>query len=256
MAKFSIKELLDSGFHFGHQTKRWNPKMGRFIFTARNGVHIIDLRQSVVLLRDSYNFVRDTVANGGKVLFVGTKRQAADIVLAEAKRCGHSYVNHRWLGGTLTNWRTIQGSIRRYRDIDRMEADGTFEKLPKKEVLDLLKDRVKLELALGGIKDLERLPDVLVVVDTNKESIAVKEANKLGIPVVALVDTNCDPDPINMVVPGNDDAIRSLTLFLGKMADAVMEGVENLAPTGQKAQRQAGGTARDVEEMMRSADEG
>ncbi|MBF0611898.1 MAG: 30S ribosomal protein S2 [Magnetococcales bacterium] len=256
MAKFSIKELLDSGFHFGHQTKRWNPKMGKFIFTSRNGVHIIDLRQSVVMLRDAYNIVRNAVANGGKVMFVGTKRQAVDIVLAEAKRCGGAYVNHRWLGGTLTNWRTIQGSIRRYRDIDRMEADGTFDKLPKKEVLDLVRQREKLELSLGGIKDLERLPDVLVVVDTNKESIAVKEANKLGIPVVALVDTNCDPDPINYVVPGNDDAIRSLTLFLSKMADAVLEGSENQAPASQqKSHRATGGSARDVEEMMQAAEE-
>ncbi|MBF0158305.1 MAG: 30S ribosomal protein S2 [Magnetococcales bacterium] len=226
MAKFSISELIEAGFHFGHQTKRWNPKMARYIFTARNKIHIIDLRQTVRLFRDSFVFVRETVRKGGRVLFVGTKRQVVDLIAQEALRCGQYYVNHRWLGGTMTNWKTVQGSIRRLKEIEKMRTDGTFEALTKKEVQRIEREREKAELALGGIKMLDRLPDVIVVIDTNKESIAVQEANKLGIPVVALVDSNCDPDRIDWVVPGNDDAIRSLQLFLGRMADAVIEGME------------------------------
>ena len=224
MAKFSIRELLDAGFHFGHQTNRWNPKMNRYIFTARNGIHVINLQKTVYMLRDAYGFLRERVRGGGVVLFVGTKRQSVDMVAEVAKGCGQYYVNHRWLGGTLTNWKTIQGSIRRLKDIEKMATDGTFEALTKKEVQKLEGEREKMERSLGGIKDMGRQPDVLVVVDTNKESIAVKEANKLGIPVVALVDTNCNPDPIDWVVPGNDDAIRSLKLFLEKMGNAVREG--------------------------------
>ncbi|MBF0623549.1 MAG: 30S ribosomal protein S2 [Magnetococcales bacterium] len=224
MARFSISELMEAGFHFGHQTKRWNPKMERYIFTSRNKVHIIDLQQSVALLRNAYNEVREVVSRGGKVLFVGTKRQVVDMISQEAQRCNQFFVNHRWLGGTLTNWQTINGSIRRLKEIEKMKEDGTFESRTKKEIQGMERDRLKMERALGGIKDMEGPPQLLIVVDTNRESIAVREANKLGIPVVALVDTNCDPDPVQWVVPGNDDAIRSLGLFLGKMADAVLEG--------------------------------
>ncbi|MBF0447143.1 MAG: 30S ribosomal protein S2 [Magnetococcales bacterium] len=223
MAKFSIRELLDAGFHFGHQTKRWNPKMDRYIFTSRNSIHIIDLQQTVRLLRDAYNQVRECVKNGGVVLFVGTKRQSVDMIAEVALKSGQYYVNHRWLGGTLTNWQTIQGSINRLKNIERMQTDGTYDALTKKEVQNLERSREKMERSLGGIKDMPRQPDLMVVIDTNKESIAVQEANKLKIPVVALVDTNCNPDPIDFVVPGNDDAIRSLKLFLNKMAEASLE---------------------------------
>lgn len=226
MSKFSIRELLDAGFHFGHQTKRWNPKMQRFIFGARNGIHIIDLQQTVTLLRDAYNFVRGEVASGGSVLFVGTKRQAVDMVAEVAGRSNQYYVNHRWLGGTLTNWKTIQGSIRRLKSIEKMKTDGTYEALTKKEVQNLERERSKMERSLGGIKDMSRLPTLIVVIDTNKEAIAVKEANKLKIPVVALVDTNCVPNNIDYVIPGNDDAIRSLKLFLTKMSSAALEGLQ------------------------------
>ena len=224
MAKFSIRELLEAGFHFGHQTKRWNPKMKRYIYQPRNGVHIVNLQQTVVMLRDAYNFVRKTSRNNGRILFVGTKRQVTDIIAREAERCGQYYVNHRWLGGTLTNWRTIQGSIKRIKEIERMAQDGTFEALTKKEVQNIERERTKAERSLGGIKDMSHLPDLMVVVDTKKEHIAVREANKLKIPVVALVDTNCNPDVVDWVVPGNDDAIRSLNVFLRKMSDAVLEG--------------------------------
>ncbi|MGN7610884.1 30S ribosomal protein S2 [Magnetococcales bacterium HHB-1] len=224
MAKFSIRELLEAGFHFGHQTKRWNPKMGRYIHSVRNGVHIIDLHKSVYLLRDAYRLVRNTIENNGKVLFVGTKRQVVDLIADEAKRCNQPYINHRWLGGTLTNWQTIQRSIRRLKDLERMTGDGSHEALTKKEIQKLDRVREKMARALDGIKDMNGLPDLMVVVDTKKEHIAVREARKLNIPIVALVDTNCDPDPITHVVPGNDDAIRSLGLFLRKMADAVLDG--------------------------------
>ncbi|GAB0056347.1 30S ribosomal protein S2 [Candidatus Magnetaquicoccaceae bacterium FCR-1] len=224
MATFSIRELLDAGFHFGHQTKRWNPKMGRYIHSARNGVHIINLQKTIYMLRDACRFVTERAGGGGVVLFVGTKRQVVDLVAEEAKRTGQFYVNHRWLGGTLTNWKTIQESIRRLKDIEKMREDGSMQYLPKKEVLHLDRQREKMERSLGGIKDMSRLPDLIIVVDVNKESIAVAEANKLNIPVVALVDSNCDPDHIDWVVPGNDDAIRSLKLFLNKMGDAILEG--------------------------------
>ncbi|MBF0614277.1 MAG: 30S ribosomal protein S2 [Magnetococcales bacterium] len=224
MATFSIRELLDAGFHFGHQTKRWNPKMGRYIHSARNGVHIINLQKTIYMLRDACRFVTEKVNEGGVVLFVGTKRQVVDLVAEEAGRCGQYYVNHRWLGGTLTNWKTIQDSIRRLKDIEKMREDGSMQLLPKKEVLRLERQVEKMERSLGGIKEMSRLPDLIIVVDVNKESIAVAEANKLNIPVVALVDSNCDPDDIDWVVPGNDDAIRSLKLFLNKMGDAIMEG--------------------------------
>ncbi|MBF0368257.1 MAG: 30S ribosomal protein S2 [Magnetococcales bacterium] len=226
MAKFTIRELMEAGLHFGHQTKRWNPKMNPYIHSPRNGVHIINLQKTVYFLRDAYNFVRETVKGGGRVLFVGTKRQAVDMIAEEATRSRQYFVNHRWLGGTLTNWKTIQGSIRRLKNIDKMRTDGTFEAITKKEALGYQREWEKINRSLGGIKDMDRLPDVIVVVDTNKESIAVQEANKLGIPVVALVDTNCNPDPVDWLVPGNDDAIRSLKLFLGKMGDAALEGMQ------------------------------
>lgn len=224
MATFSIRELLDAGFHFGHQTKRWNPKMGRYIHSARNGVHIINLQKTIYMLRDACHFVTERVNEGGVVLFVGTKRQVVDLIAEEAARCGQFYVNHRWLGGTLTNWKTIQDSIRRLKDIEKMKDDGSWQVLPKKEILRLERQKEKMDRSLGGIKDMSRLPDLIIVIDVNKESIAVAEANKLNIPVVALVDSNCNPDHIDWIVPGNDDAIRSLKLFLTKMGNAVLEG--------------------------------
>ncbi|MBF0161452.1 MAG: 30S ribosomal protein S2 [Magnetococcales bacterium] len=255
MAKFSIRELLDAGFHFGHQTKRWNPKMGRFIYTSRNGTHILNLQKTVVMLRDAYSFLRERASNHGLVLFVGTKRQVVEMVEEEALRTGQYYVSHRWLGGTLTNWKTIQGSIRRLKEIEKMKVNGTFDSRTKKEVQKLEREREKMERSLGGIKNMGRLPDVIVVVDTNRESLAVKEANKLGIPVVALVDSNCDPDPIDWVVPGNDDAIRSLKLFLNKMGDAILEGKMMARPDTAAGQKMdlpegEGSLASDQEEMV------
>ncbi|MGO2695756.1 30S ribosomal protein S2 [Bavariicoccus seileri] len=224
MAVISMKQLLEAGVHFGHQTRRWNPKMSRYIFTERNGIYIIDLQKTVKLVDNAYNYVRDIAADGGKVLFVGTKKQAQDAIKEEAERSGQYYVNHRWLGGTLTNWNTIQKRIKRLKDINRMEEDGTFDVLPKKEVGLLNKEREKLEKFLGGIKDMPGLPDVLFIVDPRKERIAVQEAHKLNIPIVAMVDTNCDPDEIDVVIPSNDDAIRAVKLITGTIADAIIEG--------------------------------
>lgn len=219
-----MKQLLEAGVHFGHQTRRWNPKMSRYIFTERNGIYIIDLQKTVKLVDNAYNYVRDIAADGGKVLFVGTKKQAQDAIKEEAERSGQYYVNHRWLGGTLTNWNTIQKRIKRLKDINRMEEDGTFDVLPKKEVGLLNKEREKLEKFLGGIKDMPGLPDVIFIVDPRKERIAVQEAHKLNIPIVAMVDTNCDPDEIDVVIPSNDDAIRAVKLITGTIADAIIEG--------------------------------
>ena len=224
MSIVTMKQMLEAGVHFGHQTKRWNPKMKPYIFGARNGIYIIDLQQTVVMWRRAYDFVADLASRGEKVLFVGTKKQAQDVVAEEASRAGMFYVNNRWLGGTLTNFKTVKGSIEQLRSIERMETDGTFEKLPKKEVLSLNRDRAKLERSLGGIKDMNRLPAAVFIIDPKKEHIAVAEANRLQIPVVAIVDTNCDPDLIDYVIPGNDDAIRSIKLFTANMADACMEG--------------------------------
>lgn len=224
MAVVSMKQLLESGVHFGHQTRRWNPKMKPYIFTERNGIYIIDLQKTVRLIDKAYDFVRDVAADGGTVLFVGTKKQAQDSIKDEAIRSGQFYVNHRWLGGTLTNWDTIQKRIRRLKDIEKMSENGTFDVLPKKEVLLLQKEQERLEKYLGGIKDMKRIPDVLFVVDPRKERIAVKEAQKLNIPIVAMVDTNCDPDEIDVIIPSNDDAIRAVKLIASKMADAVIEG--------------------------------
>lgn len=224
MAVVSMKQLLEAGVHFGHQTRRWNPKMERYIFTERNGIYIIDLQQTVKLMDDAYNFVRDIVANGGNILFVGTKKQAQQSIEEEAKRAGEYYVNHRWLGGTLTNWNTIQKRIDRMKQIDAWEEDGTFDVLPKKEVVGLMKEREKLEMNLGGIADMPGLPDALFVVDPRKEQIAINEAHKLNIPIIAMVDTNCDPEDVDYVIPSNDDAIRAVRLITSTLADAVLEG--------------------------------
>ncbi len=220
----TMKQLLEAGVHFGHQTKRWNPKMKKYIFTARNGIYIIDLQQTVKMFRAAYDFVRDRSAEGKTVLFVGTKKQAQEAVEEEARRAGTPYVNVRWLGGMLTNFQTIRKSLDRLQKLTDMATDGTTEKLPKKEVLKLAKERTRLEKVLGGIKDLRRVPDAIFVVDPSREEIAVLEARKLSIPIIAIVDTNCDPDLIDYVIPGNDDAIRAIKLFLGKVADAILEG--------------------------------
>jgi small subunit ribosomal protein S2 len=224
MAVATMKELLEAGVHFGHQTKRWNPKMKPYIFGARNGIYILDLQQTVKLLEVAYEFVRDIVAKGEKLLFVGTKRQAQEAIYEEAVRCGMFYVNHRWLGGTLTNFQTIKKSIDKLKELEKIEEHAGFQGLPKKEVLQLQKRGAKLNKYLGGIKEMDRFPGVLFVVDPKREKIAVSEARKLGIPTVAIVDSNCDPDEIDYVIPGNDDAIRAIRLFATKIADAVIEG--------------------------------
>lgn len=223
MAVISMKQLLEAGVHFGHQTRRWNPKMDRYIFTERNGIHIIDLQKTVKLVDDAYEYMHEVAQNGGVALFVGTKKQAQEAVKEEAVRSGQYYINHRWLGGTLTNWGTIQKRIARLKAIKAMAEDGTFEVLPKKEVAVLLKEQERLEKFLGGIEDMPRIPDVLFIVDPKKERIAVQEAKKLNIPIVAMVDTNCDPDEIDVVIPSNDDAIRAVKLIVAKMADAFIE---------------------------------
>ncbi|GAX05971.1 30S ribosomal protein S2 [Secundilactobacillus pentosiphilus] len=224
MAVITMKQLLEAGVHFGHQTRRWNPKMKNYIFTERNGIYIIDLQKTVKLIDVAYNFVKDEASKGAVVLFVGTKKQAQDSIEEEATRAGQFYVNHRWLGGTLTNWETIQTRIKRLKDLKKMATDGTFDRLPKKEVSLLKKSTDKLERFLGGIEDMPKLPDVMFVVDPRKEQIAVKEAQKLNIPIVAMVDTNTDPDDVDVIIPSNDDAIRAVRLITSKMADAVIEG--------------------------------
>ena len=223
MAVVSMKKLLEAGVHFGHQTRRWNPKMAKFIFTERNGIYIVDLQKTANQIEEAYKVMRDIVADGGRVLFVGTKKQAQDSIQTEAKRSGQYYVSHRWLGGMLTNFKTIRKSVEKLQRYERMEEDGTFDLLPKKEVLEYQKEMDKLEKNLGGIKDMEELPDVLFVVDPGEESIAVHEAKILGIPVIAIVDTNCDPDEVDVAIPGNDDAIRAVKLITSIMADAIIE---------------------------------
>ncbi|MDR7236278.1 30S ribosomal protein S2 [Neobacillus drentensis] len=234
MSVISMKQLLEAGVHFGHQTRRWNPKMKKYIFTERNGIYIIDLQKTVKKVEEAYNWVKELAGNGGTVLFVGTKKQAQDSVKEEAGRSGMYYVNQRWLGGTLTNFETIQKRIGRLKDIERMSEDGTFEVLPKKEVVQLKKQQERLEKFLGGIKDMKKLPDALFIIDPRKERIAVAEAKKLNIPIVGIVDTNCDPDEIDVVIPANDDAIRAVKLLTGKMADAILE-----AKQGEEVQVQA-----------------
>ncbi len=226
MAQITMKQLLEAGVHFGHQTKRWNPKMKPYIFGARNGIYIIDLQKTVRYFRTSYSFLKEIVQSGEKILFVGTKKQAQDSIREEAERSGQFYVNNRWLGGMLTNFATIKGSIDRLKKIETMAQDGTFQLLTKKEALDLERERIKLERSLGGIKGMSRLPAAVFIIDPKKETIAVREARKLGIPVVAVVDTNCDPDEIDYIIPGNDDAIRAIRLFAARMADACVEGQE------------------------------
>ncbi len=224
MAVISMKQLLEAGVHFGHQTRRWNPKMAPYIFTERNGIYIIDLQKTVRKVEEAYNFVRDTVSQGQTILFVGTKKQAQESVREEAERCGMFFVNERWLGGMLTNFQTIRQRVNRLRELEKMEVEGVFALLPKKEVAQLIGERERLQRFLGGIKDMDKLPGALFVVDPRKERIAVAEARRLGIPLVAIVDTNCDPDEIDYVIPGNDDAIRAVKLLTAKMADAVIEG--------------------------------
>lgn len=223
MSVISMKQLLEAGVHFGHQTRRWNPKMKKYIFVERNGIYIIDLQKTVRKLEEAYSFMKQVGEEGGKVLFVGTKKQAQDAIKEEAERSGNYYINQRWLGGTLTNFGTIQKRVNRMKQIERMEEDGTFEVLPKKEVVQLNKEHDRLVKFLGGIRDMNGLPDVMFVVDPRKERIAVAEAMKLNIPIVGIVDTNCDPDEIDYVIPANDDAIRAVKLLTGKMADALLE---------------------------------
>ncbi|MCI8428317.1 MAG: 30S ribosomal protein S2 [Lachnospira sp.] len=230
MSVISMKQLLEAGVHFGHQTRRWNPKMAEYIYTERNGIHIIDLQKSVGKVDEAYNAVSDIVADGGTILFVGTKKQAQDAIANEAQRCGMYYVNERWLGGMLTNFKTIQSRITRLKEIEAMKEDGTFDVLPKKEVIGLNKELEKLTKNLGGIKEMKRLPDAIFIVDPKKERICVQEAHALGITLIGIADTNCDPDELDYVIPGNDDAIRAVKLIVAKMADAVIEanqGEEN-----------------------------
>jgi small subunit ribosomal protein S2 len=222
-----MKQLLEAGVHFGHQTRRWNPKMARYIFTERNGIYIIDLQKTVRKVEEAFQYVRNIASEGGSILFVGTKKQAQESVREEAERCGMFFVNERWLGGMLTNFQTIRKRVDRLRELERMEASGVFEVLPKKEVASLKHEMGKLERFLGGIKDMKKLPSALFIVDPRKERIAVAEARKLGIPIVGIVDTNCDPDEIDVVIPANDDAIRAVKLLTGRMADAVLEGQHN-----------------------------
>ncbi len=229
MPHISMRKLLEAGVHFGHQTKRWNPKMKPFIYGARNGIHIVDLGKTVNAFDKAYEFVSGVVASGAPVLFVGTKRQAQDVIAEEAARAGQFFITQRWLGGTLTNWKTIRSSIEKLQNYDRMATDGTLQKYSKKEVRVIEREREKLEQSLGGIKDMTRLPGAIFIIDSNKESIAVHEANTLGIPVIAICDTNCNPDPIDYAIPGNDDAIRAIRLFASTIADACIEGAKNRA---------------------------
>ena len=235
MSVISMKQLLEAGVHFGHQTRRWNPKMAPYIYTERNGIYIIDLQKSVGKVDEAYKAMSDIAAEGGTILFVGTKKQAQDAIKSEAERCGMFYVNERWLGGMLTNFKTIQSRIARLKEIETMAADGTFEVLPKKEVIALKKEWEKLEKNLGGIKEMKKLPDAIFIVDSKKESFCVQEAHTLGIPLIGIADTNCDPEELDYVIPGNDDAIRAVKLIVSKMADAVIEanqGEEVLVESG------------------------
>ena len=246
MSVISMKQLLEAGVHFGHQTRRWNPKMAKYIYTERNGIYIIDLQKSVGKVDEAYNAIGDIVADGGTVLFVGTKKQAMDAVKDEAIRCGMYYVNERWLGGMLTNFKTIQSRIRRLKEIEQMSKDGTFDVLPKKEVALLQKEWDKLERNLGGIKEMKRIPDVIFVVDPKKEHICVQEAHSLGITLVGICDTNCDPDELDYVIPGNDDAIRAVKLIVSKMADACIEA--NQGEEAAETPEEAESAAADAEE--------
>ena len=245
MANITMKELLEAGVHFGHQTKRWYPKMKEYIFGERNGIYIIDLQKTLKKFKEASKFIQELAAEGKIVLFVGTKRQAQDAIAEEAQRCGGFYVNQRWLGGLLTNWVTVQKSVKRLKELDEMATDGRYELLPKKEVIKLERERKHLQANLAGIKDMNRLPDTVFVIDSNKEQIAVREARKLGIPVVAVVDTNCDPSEVDYVIPGNDDALRAIRLFASKIADSVVEGAQ--AMNDKQSAELAAGVARQAE---------
>ena len=255
MSVTSMKQLLEAGVHFGHQTRRWNPKMAPYIFTQRNGIHIIDLQKTVGMVDDAYNEVSRIVKEGGTILFVGTKKQAQDSIAAEAERCGMYYVNERWLGGMLTNFRTVKTRIERLKQIEKMEEEGIFEVLPKKEVLKLKKEQDKLQKNLGGIKEMKKIPDAIFIIDPKKERICVQEAHSLGITLIGIGDTNCDPEELDYIIPGNDDAIRAVKLIVSKMADAVIEanqGEESL--TAADANADAEVEATDVEEVAADAE--
>ena len=239
MSVISMKQLLEAGVHFGHQTRRWNPKMAPYIYTERNGIYIIDLQKSVGKVDEAYKAVSDIAADGGSILFVGTKKQAQEAVKEEAQRCGMYYVNERWLGGMLTNFKTIQSRIKRLKDIEKMAEDGTFDVLPKKEVVNIKKEWDKLEKNLGGIKDMKRIPDAIFVVDPKKEKICVQEAHSLGITLIGIADTNCDPEELDYVIPGNDDAIRAVKLIVSKMADAVIEANQGEEMVAEDAAEEA-----------------
>ena len=239
MSVISMKQLLEAGVHFGHQTRRWNPKMAPYIYTERNGIHIIDLQKSVGMVDDAYNAVKECVAEGGKILFVGTKKQAQDSINTEAERCGMFYVNQRWLGGMLTNFKTIRSRIDRLKKIKKMEEDGTFEVLPKKEVLELRKEMDKLQKNLGGIEEMNEIPDMIFIVDPKKENICVQEAHTLGIPLVGIADTNSDPEDLEYIIPGNDDAIRAVKLITSAMADAVVEANQGMDAVDEEAEEEA-----------------
>jgi small subunit ribosomal protein S2 len=260
LATITMKELLEAGVHFGHQTKRWNPRMKEYIFGERNGIYIIDLQKTLKMFKEASKFVTDLTGQGKVILFVGTKRQAQDAIAEEANRCGMFYINQRWLGGLLTNWITVQKSVKRLQELDEMATDGRYELLTKKEVIRLERERKHLQANLAGIKNMRRLPDALFVVDSNNEAIAVKEARKLGIPVVAVVDTNCDPTVVDYVIPGNDDALRAIRLFTSKISDSVVEGVQmagdkRAADAGVTADAQLEATPVDVSGLEAGADE-
>src|SRR5271167_786143 len=248
-----MKELLEAGVHFGHQTKRWNPRMKEYIFGERNGIYIIDLQKTLKMFKEASKFVTDLTGQGKVILFVGTKRQAQDAIAEEANRCGMFYINQRWLGGLLTNWITVQKSVKRLQELDEMATDGRYELLTKKEVIRLERERKHLQANLAGIKNMRRLPDALFIVDSNNEAIAVKEARKLGIPVVAVVDTNCDPTVVDMVIPGNDDALRAIRLFTSKISDSVIEGVQM---AGDKQNAEIAGVSADADVELQAAAEG
>jgi small subunit ribosomal protein S2 len=256
-----MKELLEAGVHFGHQTKRWNPKMKEFIFGERNGIYIIDLQKTLKMFKDASKYVQELAAQGKTILFVGTKRQAQDAIAEEAGKCGMFYINQRWLGGLLTNWVTVQKSVKRLQELDDMATDGRYELLPKKEVIKLERERKHLQANLAGIKNLRRLPDALFVIDSNKEQIAVREARKLGIPVVAVVDTNCDPTEVDYVIPGNDDALRAIRLFASKISESIAEGAQaatdkELAEIGAAAAASAEAAGRAEGEAAAAAEAG
>ena len=239
MAVISMKQLLEAGVHFGHQTRRWNPKMAEFIFAERNGIYIIDLQKTVRKVDEAYRAVGEAISNGGEILFVGTKKQAQDSVKEEAIRCGMHFVNERWLGGMLTNFKTMQTRVARLKDLKKMQEDGRMDVLPKKEVAKLLHELEKLERNLGGVTNMKRIPDIMFIVDSRKEHIAIQEARTLGIPVVAIVDTNCDPDEVDHVIPGNDDAIRAIKLIAGRLADAVIEARQGTETAAEEATAEA-----------------